>query len=60
MLASTKSQSNVDPIDPPQGTSFQSVKYRKRRSNDLFESNTSIDQQRDAGIKFTCFQCSFF
>ncbi|KAL3990489.1 GRIP domain family protein [Acanthocheilonema viteae] len=51
ILASIRSQPNVDPVDPPQGTSIRSVKYRKSRSNDLFESNASIDERRSAEIR---------
>ncbi|CAG9535520.1 unnamed protein product [Cercopithifilaria johnstoni] len=51
VLASIRSQPNVDPIDPPQGTSFRFVNYRESRANDLFESNASIDERRNAEIR---------
>ncbi|VIO89169.1 Uncharacterized protein BM_BM2215 [Brugia malayi] len=51
ILASIRSQPNVDPVDPPQGTSFRSVKYRKTCSHDLFGSNASIDERRTGEIR---------
>ncbi|EJW86763.1 GRIP domain-containing protein [Wuchereria bancrofti] len=51
ILASIRSQPNVDPVDPPQSTSFRSVKYRKTCSHDLFGSNASIDERRTGEIR---------
>ncbi|EJD76525.1 GRIP domain-containing protein [Loa loa] len=46
-----RNQPNVDPVDPPQDTSFRPVKYRQSHSHDFFESNTSTDKQRIGEIR---------
>ncbi|KAM3727368.1 GRIP and coiled-coil domain-containing protein [Dirofilaria immitis] len=50
ILASVRNQPNVDPVDPPQNTSFRSMKQRKNRSRDMCGSNASINERRSGEI----------
>uniref|UniRef100_A0A915PVA6 GRIP domain-containing protein n=1 Tax=Setaria digitata TaxID=48799 RepID=A0A915PVA6_9BILA len=52
LLSTIRSQTNVDPIDPPQGISSGCAKYEKS-SYDLFKTAASIDERRNKGNKFS-------